>query len=140
MKFVVNKSRTTVHRYEDARQNVMHDEDIALRGTSMSMTDTNDLLCVRGVDLARQSVIREIPVPSGTIPNRTWGCGVNALISKGVTTTTIDRIKSVIKRRMLLNPRIKVVQFVDVSRSDNGVAVSVGLLTVNGAIQARVEL
>jgi phage baseplate assembly protein W len=106
----------------------------------MFMTDTNDLLCVRGVDLARQSVIREIPVPSGTIPNRAWGCGVNTMIAKGVTTATIDRIKNVIRRRMLLNPRIKVVQFVDVSRSENGVVVNVGLLTVNGAIQARVEL
>lgn len=113
-------------------------EDIYLRGGEFAETASGDLATVRGVECAKQSVIRELTTNQGSFPRRQeWGAGLSGLLFKGNSVATRDRVVSRAKTRVQANPRITRTHEVSATAIDQGVRLYVRADAVGGPLEVE---
>lgn len=114
----------------------LNGEDICLRGGQMSENANRDIATVVGVDAAKQSVLRELPVNPGSFPRRPeWGGGLSGLLHKGATQVVRDRMQSRALTRLLANPRIVKTHEVSTTVNDDGLTLTVRCDALGGFIE-----
>lgn len=116
-------------RVHPAKLNPVEDiagEDISVAQGVFAVSAHGDLCVVRGVDCARQSVIRELPANPGSFARRpAWGAGLQSMIFKNQSGAQRDRAVSQCRARLIANPRIVATREVTAEINDVGLIVSV---------------
>ncbi len=110
-------------------------EDIALTNGTLGVTPHGDWTTVRGVDAARQSVIRELPANPNSFTHRSeWGGGLSGLMFKGATSSTRDQAISRATARLKANPRIIRIQEISAKLPETGIQLIVRADAVGGPL------
>lgn len=135
-------TRPTADPIDDPLDQVQLDEDISLLGGDLDVTPAGDWATVRGVDAAKQSVIREFVHNPGSLPYRPeWGIGLQGLLFKGQTPSVKDEIVSRGKARLRVNPRILRVTTLSADTDDDGnLAVSLAADAIGGRLSLSDEV
>lgn len=114
-------------------------EDVSMLGGELGETPGGDWAVVRDRDAARQSIIRELPSPPGSLPSRPeWGGGLNALVMKPASQANRDLARSQSQARLDANPRILKTNEVSVAKfAGGGIVVTVRADAKGGPIEAQ---
>lgn len=110
-------------------------EDISLVGGSLGVTSSGDWVTVRGIDAAKQSVVREFPANPGSFVHRQeWGVGLSGLLFKGATSSTRDLAVSRGRARLHANLRITKVREVSATLPQTGIKMTIRADAVDGPL------
>ncbi len=110
-------------------------EDIALINGELVVTPAGDWATVRGIDAARQSVLRELPASPGVFIRRPqWGGGLAGRLFKGATSAVKDESISTVKTRLRANPRITNVREVSGSIPETGLKITIRVDALGGPL------
>lgn len=123
------------------KDEILDNEDIALRAGEMFETKSGDIATVVGIQATRQHVLREIPANPGSFPRRPeWGGGLQGMIFKGVTSSVRDRMQSRAKARLLANKNIVKVHEVSTQIIDGGVRLTIRADAIGGPIDEQLVI
>lgn len=116
-------------------------EDVAVINGDHVLTVAGTLQTLKGVDAAKQSVVREAAANPGSMPRLPeWGYGLPALLFQGNTKSSRGEIESRTRNGLRRNPRIKNINNVSTIVLKTGIALNIDCDATDGALAATIAL
>ncbi len=109
-------------------------EDISLLQGTLGVTSHRDWVTVRGVDAARQSVLREGGATRRSFLRRPDYGYLQEFLFKGATASNRDAAVSQIKSRLTQNQRVKKIREVTGRLGDSGLQITIRVDSVDGPL------
>lgn len=105
------------------------------------VSSTGDILCVSGLQNAKQAIRNELITPMGSYPSvdDEYGSEIYTLHGEDLTTSQIDELTVHIENALLKQERVEEIQDIEINLTENGLKASLRVLLVNGT-EEEIEL